>query len=72
MVIMGYDVERVDSGYVFTGPKGGVKYLIRYPEANCLLYAADKHFNVSHIKGNYTWTDANGSLRPYYEGITKL
>lgn len=72
MIIMGYDVEKVGENYIFTGPKGGIKQLIRYPQFNCLLYAVDKHFNTSHIKGNCTWTDCNGSLRPYYEGLTKL
>lgn len=63
----GYTVEKVgDAGYVLTGPKGGIRMLLPLQGNPGLYYVTDKNMQASNVKGNYTWSDQNGELRPVY------
>lgn len=51
--------------YTFTGPRGGVKRLVRSVGNPRLMHVIDKYGQISSIKGNYTFADeAPKGLRP--------
>lgn len=53
--------------YTLTGPRGGVKRLIRHPNNPRLMYVINENGVICSIKGNYTFADdGSKGLRPVY------
>jgi len=67
--IMGYQIEVVEDSniaYKLHGKRGGVFRLIRNIEAPHTMYVINGNGNITALKGNYTFTDQGGDLRPHY------
>jgi len=71
--LLGYEVEETgdkEIPYILYG-KRGARYALRRSEGNThilILYDPVAPGRQVSAKGNYTFTDAGGELRPYYRG----
>ena len=72
----GFVVEKVtteintlyDVKYILHGKRGGTIRLVRKFGSDHLLYALNSNWNVTSIKGNYTFSDKSGKIE-YYNSI---
>ena len=65
-ILHGYTIERTPTGYQLTGKRGGIKVLVRDSKSPALMYVTDQYGQIGSIHGNYSWTDSDGRLAPYY------
>ena len=69
--VIGYKIENLNSksalkpAYRLHGPRASYT-LIRTQEHPALMFAINSKMNVTAVKGNYTWTDKDGEVVPYY------
>lgn len=76
--VMGYTVTRGTTGaraachsssqvaYFLTGKRGAVYALLRHRSRPELMFVVNERGNITALKGNGTWTDRDGNLRPWY------
>lgn len=62
-IFLGYAVEKIGAEWLLLGPRGGVSFSLHLClNSENVYYATGKTGNRTHVKGNYLFTDANGTL----------
>lgn len=61
-------VERAEYGYTYEGARGGRVVFRRHRPGDAKMFVTNRHGNITSVKGNYTWCDSHGVLRPLNPG----